>query len=119
MIVELSLMDIHSMMGSDSATFRKELERTPGLKETFNKKETYTTEKLRSYGLQGYSYVADLLEGKAPIAESAEVLVEKMIKLGWVRKAIKEEYIGILKEMPTYLLACITTTVNKELGSKR
>lgn len=118
MIVELSIMDILSLMGSDNAAMRKRLEESSVLKETFNKKETYTTERLRESGLNGYAYVADLLEGKAGIPDAPEVLAEKTIKAGWVRKSLKQEHIAALQELPTYLLVNITLEVNKVLRIK-
>lgn len=119
MIVELSLLDIMSLQGSDSTYVRKSLDSTPYLKEIFSKKETWTTEKLRASGYHGWVYVADLLEGKAAVAASPEVLADKAIKLNWVRKGMRDEYIGILKEIPQYILIEITKTMNKELGNKK
>jgi hypothetical protein len=119
MSFELSMMDIASMMGSDTVSFRKEIDRSPALKGTFLLKETYSSQRLRNSGLRGYNYVADLLEGKAVVAETPEILVDKMIKLTWTRKAVREEYINILKELPVYILSGITDTVNKELKGKK
>jgi hypothetical protein len=107
-----------SLQGSNTIELRKLMEQNPSIKELYEKKETWTTESLRATGYMGWVYVADVLEGKAGLADPYDVLADKAIKLTWVRKGMKDEYISVLKELPQYILVEITKVINKELGIK-
>ena len=89
------------------------------MKKIFSTKETLTTERLRESKYSGKVYVADLLEGKASVADTPEMIADKAIKLNWIRKGIRDEYVDILKQLPQYILVGITETFNKELKIKK
>lgn len=108
---KLSYTDIYSLMGETIAPQSDDLD----LKEIFERKETWTLEKLRGTGFLGFIYVANLLEGKAKIIDSPEVFFEKMVKLNRIQKSLKQEFIKSIISMPVYLLENITSQINKEM----